>query len=93
MFIEVTWTPPPGTCTGSPFPGVQLTILLDGEQVASTARMAGNPPGTDVAFSSYIFAPDDAEPHTLTAQVGDNCTGNENATVEDVKVDVASFLG
>jgi hypothetical protein len=40
-----------------------------------------------------MFPPDADEPHTVTAEIADNCAGSENATVEDVKVVVLSSFG
>jgi hypothetical protein len=99
LFVEVELTPPAGTCsgTGGPFPGfsgAMVTVKLDGSQViASPVGQAGQPAQTSQGFSGYMFPPDADEPHTVTAEVADNCTGSENATVEDVKVVVLSSFG
>jgi hypothetical protein len=99
LFAEVEWTPPAGTCTGTggPFPGFSgatVTVKLDGSQViASGLANAGMPAQTAAGFSGYMFPPDSDEPHTVTAEVTDNCTGSENATVEDVKVVALSSFG
>jgi hypothetical protein len=98
LFVEVQWTPPgPCTGTGGPFPGVSgatVQVNLDGSQViASGLGSAGTPPQTSTGFSGYMFPPDADELHTVTAEVSDNCTGSENATVEEVKVVVLSSFG
>jgi hypothetical protein len=98
LFVEVELTPPVGTCTGTggPFPGFSgaaVTVMLDGSVIASPAGAAGQPTQTSQGFSGYIFPPDTDEPHTVTAEVADNCAGSENATVEDVKVVVLSSFG
>jgi hypothetical protein len=98
LFIEVTWSPPPASCTADPiggvpqFPGARVQVFLDGDSVGQMERQAGTSGATD-QFSPYVFAPANDDDRTLTAAVGDNCAGPENATVDEVKVDVASFLG
>jgi hypothetical protein len=99
LFVEVEWTPPAGTCSGvgGPFPGFSggiVEVTLDGSEVLmSAAGGAGSGAQTPQGFSGYMFAPDADEPHTVTAEVADNCTGSENATVDEVKVAVLSSFG
>ena len=95
LFVEVEWTPPPGTCASMPLPaGATVEVKLDGSRTILFSQAgAGAPAQTTQGFSGYIFAPDADELHTVTAQVADNCTGSENATVESVKVDVLSSFG
>jgi hypothetical protein len=96
LFIEATWTPPP-TCTPDPGPpslpaGGRVRVLLDGVEIAVFEDAAGEGPRTNTAVQ-YVFAPDADDSHTVTATVGDNCAGAENATVDELKVDVAAFVG
>jgi hypothetical protein len=95
LFVEVEWTPPAGTCTATGLsPGARVEVLLDGSRTILSSEVgAGAPAQTSQGFSGYTFAPDAAEPHTVTARVADNCNGSENATVESVKVDVLSSFG
>jgi hypothetical protein len=84
LWVQVSWTPPPA-CTPDPAPpslpaGGRVEVLLEGEVIARFDRQAGSGPAIDNS-THYVFAPTGAEPNSLTAQVADNCTGGENATV------------
>jgi len=93
LSFEITWTPPAASCTGAPAGGIQVDIKLDGNIVATFQRLAGGGPFTEQVPSKYIFAPASATPHTLTAEVADNCSGTEDGSVSQLKVDVVSALG
>jgi hypothetical protein len=94
LFYEVTWTPPPAGCTAATgVAGAQVQVQLDGNPISVIQLPAGAGENTTQGFSGYIFAPDIAELRTVTAQVADNCTGTQNAEVQDVKVDVISSFG
>jgi hypothetical protein len=93
MWIDVTWSSPPVGCTASPFPGARVRILLDGEEIFRTEFGPGSDTVTTETWFHYEFAPGADTPHVLTATSGDNCTGTENATVNEIRVDVVSLSG
>jgi hypothetical protein len=97
FFIEATWTTAAASCsdTDSPTGGV-LRIFLDGDQIAQFSRDKGGTMETErplQGIPQYFFAPGGADPRELTATITDDCSGAENATVQDLKVDVVSLLG
>jgi hypothetical protein len=93
LWFEVTWSSPPVGCTATPFPGARVRILLDGEEIFRTEFGPGSDTVTTETWFHYEFAPGADTPHVLTATTGDNCTGTENATVDEIKVDVVRLSG
>jgi hypothetical protein len=93
LWFEVTWSSPPVGCTATPFPGARVRILLDGEEIFRTEFGPGSDTVTTETWFHYEFAPGADTPHVLTATSGDNCTGTENATVDEIKVDVVRLSG
>jgi Collagen triple helix repeat (20 copies) len=98
LLVEVTWTPPPPPCTATPESGTlpaggRVRVLLDGEEILVPEDIAGEPERTDTHMQ-YVFAPDAIEARSLTATVGDNCQEEgQNTTVDELKIDVATFFG
>jgi hypothetical protein len=97
LWVEMTWTPPPLTCTADPGPlpaGGRVQVLLDGnpDPIAINEDAAGSGVRTVTFPATHLFA-EAAGDHTVTAMVGDNCIGLENATVDEIKVDVIGLLG
>jgi hypothetical protein len=96
LWVEMTWSPPP-TCTAAPGPlpaGGRVQVLLDGnpDPIAISEDLAGSGVRTVTFPATHLFS-EAAGEHFVTALVGDNCTGSENAMVDEVKVDVAGMQG
>jgi hypothetical protein len=56
-----------------------------------TKKLPGGAPFAqwpEESLSPWLFEPGQDTPHTLTAQVGDNCEGGGHATIQSVSVDV-----
>jgi hypothetical protein len=90
--VRIAWTPLTActTNTGAP-PGSQVTVKLDGAPIATQAA----PPSPNPAVfttSIHQFQVPTSTLHTLTVEVADSCDP-EDASVQDVKIDVARLIG